>query len=272
MRPVRHRKTLALDFDGVICSSSAEVLLTALEAYLEFVPQSRFRERFGSLRNHPSLDAAVVNEDPLASAFQPLVPLGNRAEDFGAALCAVEREVEIADQAAYDSFFQSLDSEWLNAYHNRFYTCRNRSRERDIDLWLRLHSAYAPFVDVLRRKRTEKNLAIATAKDGRSVRLLLKHFRIDDLFPDELILDKDTAVKKSTHLKVIAERCATPLSDTTFVDDKVNHLETVAALGVRLVLAGWGYNTQREHRRASELGYPVATLDSAESVLFGDHS
>ena len=54
----------------------------------------------------------------------------------------------------------------------------------------------------------------------------------------------------------------------TFVDDKVNHLVTVAALGVRLVLAGWGFNTPREHARARELGYPVATLNDAKTILF----
>ena len=54
----------------------------------------------------------------------------------------------------------------------------------------------------------------------------------------------------------------------TFVDDKVNHLTTVSQLGVRGVLAGWGFNGTREHMLARELGFEVAALDDAEAILF----
>ena len=54
----------------------------------------------------------------------------------------------------------------------------------------------------------------------------------------------------------------------TFVDDKVNHLVRVAELGVRPVLAGWGFNTDREHELAHMLGFEVADLESADEVLF----
>jgi hypothetical protein len=54
----------------------------------------------------------------------------------------------------------------------------------------------------------------------------------------------------------------------TFVDDKVNHLLRVAELGVRPVLAGWGFNTPREHGLARERGFEVADLSTADEVLF----
>ena len=57
--------------------------------------------------------------------------------------------------------------------------------------------------------------------------------------------------------------------EITFVDDKVNHLVTVAELGVRPVLAGWGFNTPREHELARHLGFPVANFVDAEAVLYG---
>ena len=40
------------------------------------------------------------------------------------------------------------------------------------------------------------------------------------------------------------------------MDDKVNHLEAVAPLGVRCALAAWGYNGAREQDRAREAGLP----------------
>jgi hypothetical protein len=55
----------------------------------------------------------------------------------------------------------------------------------------------------------------------------------------------------------------------TFVDDKVNHLDDVAPLGVRCVLAAWGYNGDRERREAERAGYRVCGLDQVEAALFG---
>jgi hypothetical protein len=49
----------------------------------------------------------------------------------------------------------------------------------------------------------------------------------------------------------------------------VNHLESVAPLGVRCALAAWGYNGPREHARAHELGFLVCGLADVEARLFG---
>jgi len=56
--------------------------------------------------------------------------------------------------------------------------------------------------------------------------------------------------------------------ELTFVDDKVNHLDSVASLGVRCALAAWGYNGRREHELAAEHGYLVCDLDNVEEKLF----
>ena len=102
-----------------------------------------------------------------------------------------------------------------------------------------------------------------------SLEVLLDHLGVADLFPARLRLDKETGVHKTDHLAALAKRLEIRLDEITFVDDKVNHLERVAALGVRPVLAGWGHNTPREHARAADLGFAVARLDTADAVLFG---
>ncbi|RLE21101.1 MAG: hypothetical protein DRJ65_16785, partial [Acidobacteria bacterium] len=136
--------------------------------------------------------------------------------------------------------------------------------------WLSLHTTYPAFIEVLERHQHSTTLAVATAKDADSVRLLLTHFGIDRLFRDELILDKETGIVKTAHLKNLADRVGCELDRITFVDDKHNHLQATASLGVRGVLAGWGHNTTREHEAAREAGFAVATLETAEAVLFGD--
>ena len=60
------------------------------------------------------------------------------------------------------------------------------------------------------------------------------------------------------------------MSEVTFIDDKVNHLVDVAEIGTRCLLAGWGYNGEREFAVARAAGFPVLTLEALDQTLFGD--
>ncbi len=264
---VRAQPVLALDFDGVICASGKEVFLTGLETYALLEPSARIAAGIVRITDLVRRSPAALADDPLFQAFQPMVPLGNRAEDFGVGLAALDRGLELEDQGAYDVFYRGFDPDWLRRYHQAFYETRHRLRKQDLDLWLSLHEPYEWFCDLLRHRRHDATLAIATAKDARSVGLLLERFGIADLFAQNLVLDKETGVHKTEHLRLLAERLDAPLGAITFVDDKVNHLEKVAPLGVRPVLAGWGYNTAREHARAETMSFEVAMQETAEEIL-----
>jgi phosphoglycolate phosphatase-like HAD superfamily hydrolase len=246
-------KVLVLDFDGVISDSAREAFLVARSAWEELEP-----------------DRPVTSGDALFQAFLEMMPLGNRAEDYGTAMAALAFGVSFSDQEAYDAFRADRDPTWLKAYHRRFYEVRARLREADPVAWRGLMSPYTPFVEVLRRRAGDVSYAIATSKDRASVDLLLRDYGIDDLFSPDAILDKETGEKKSAHLGLLRERRGLPYADFTFVDDKVNHLDTVARLGVRCALAGWGYNGDRERTLAMERGYLVCGLDDVEARLFGD--
>ncbi len=266
---MRDEPVLVLDFDGVICASQREVFCTGMEAFARLEPSTGIAQRASSVVDLVRRSPAALDDDPDFRAFQPLVPLGNRAEDFGVGFAAIDRAVDLRDQAAYDAFYETFDPQWLERYHRTFYETRYQLRDRDFDYWLSLHEPYQWLVDLLRHRHGAMTLAIATAKDARSVRLLLERFGIADLFVDDLVLDKETGVHKTEHLRTLAQRLELPFAAITFVDDKVNHLENVAPLGVRPVLAGWGYNTPREHARAVKLGFEVATRETAERILFG---
>jgi len=128
---------------------------------------------------------------------------------------------------------------------------------------------YTPFLEILQRRAGDALLAIATAKDAETVAALMRDYGIDALFSAERVLDKDTGVHKDAHLQRLHETLGVAYDEITFVDDKVNHLDRVAALGVRCALAAWGYNGAREIELANRRGYPVCTLENAEQQLFG---
>jgi phosphoglycolate phosphatase-like HAD superfamily hydrolase len=255
-------RALVLDFDGVISDSAREAFVVALRTHCELHP---FSALVPALER---LDPAHPEVDPLYPAFIEVMPLGNRAEDYAVALRALERGVPLEDQPGYDAFKAEVDAGELRTFHKRFYQLRGAWSRSDPAGWLRLMAPYPEFLDVLRRRAGDVELAVATAKDRRSVRELLRHYGVDALFPEGRVLDKEAGQSKDIHLSHLRELLELPYEAMTFVDDKVTHLEVVGRLGVRCALAAWGYNGPREHQRAHEKGMLVCTLENAETTLF----
>jgi phosphoglycolate phosphatase-like HAD superfamily hydrolase len=260
---------LALDFDGVISDSAPEAFAVALRSDAEMRPDSGLRERAAQLSGNAVPPPGSIAGDGLFAGFVDLMPLGNRAEDYAVALAALEQGRDLPDQAAYDAFRAGQDPEWLRAYHKRFYRVRASLMEADPEAWQRLMQPYQDFLGILRRRAGQVILAIATAKDRHSVAALLRSYGIDDLFPEGRVLDKETGVTKASHLEHLHRICGVEYPEMAFIDDKVNHLDAVAPLGVNCCLAAWGYNGPREAVLARSRGYGVCTLEDVEAQLFG---
>ncbi len=246
-------KALVLDFDGVISDSAREAFVVA-------------RRTWDALR--PGSGLAGRDPDALYVRFLELMPLGNRAEDYATALAAIEADLALPDQEAYDDFRAGQDAAWLRLFHRRFYAVRDDFARQDPEGWRRLLAPYPRFLDLLRRRAGQVPYAIATAKDRRSVAVLLREYGVEDLFDEHRVLDKETGVTKVAHLEHLRDELGVDFPELTFVDDKVNHLDAVAALGVRCALAAWGYNGPREHVLARRHGHLICTLDDAEAQLF----
>jgi phosphoglycolate phosphatase-like HAD superfamily hydrolase len=262
-------RVLALDFDGVISESAPESFWVALKTLSLLRPGEgwdRQLERFGDLDAPESRDSLTC--DPLYRDFLRLMPLGNRAEDFGIALLALYEGVRIRDQREWDAYYKIRDPEIADEFHERFYSERRAMRERSPESWGKLMRPYPGLIEVLRRRAPTLIPVIATAKDRESVRFLLRQYGIDGLFPEDRVFDKELGRDKRAHLLAVQERFGPHRCEITFVDDKVNHLESAVSLGVRGVLAAWGYNGIRERELAAVRGYRVCNLDEFEEVLF----
>jgi len=263
-------RLLALDFDGVISDSAPEAFVVALRTYCEMRPASDLGDRDALLRGPAAPAPEAIAGDALFAAFLEMMPLGNRAEDYAVGLDALDSGVQLPDQTAYDRFKTDLDPEWLRGFHKRFYRVRGAMSDADPAAWHRLMGPYPGVTEFLRRRAGDALLAIATSKDRRSVGRLLEAYGIADLFPEGRVLDKETGVSKRAHFEHLHGVSGSSYTEMTFVDDKVNHLDTVAPLGVRCGLAAWGYNGEREVALARARGYLVLGLEDAEAQLFGD--
>ncbi len=258
---------LALDFDGVISDSAVESFLVALRTFTHIYPDSRFSKDLDTLAG---VDGGGIRSLSLYRDFLQLMPLGNRAEDFAVALKALEDGSPVDEQVAFDRVRDRMGSQSLADFHHSFYRERERLREENIEAWLSLLTPYEEFIALLKRRAGEQILALATAKDRATVDVLLCAYGIEQLFARDCIVDKEQGRSKRAHLRTLSERLGIPFRQITFVDDKLNHLEDVSGLGARCVLAGWGYNGERERRGALERGFVVSDLVSAEADLFGN--
>jgi phosphoglycolate phosphatase-like HAD superfamily hydrolase len=258
-------KVLALDFDGVISDSAPESFVVALRTFVGLHPESKLVSEFHSIAD---ADGETIRGLSLYRNFLELMPLGNRAEDFGVALGLLEKGQGADHQGDFDNFRELQGAEALGDFHRAFYRERECLRAENPDGWLALLGPYEEFVALLQRRVGDRLLALATAKDRYSVDILLAAYGISELFSPDRILDKTEGRSKRAHLRILSERLDVALDQITFVDDKLNHLEDVSGLGVRCVLAGWGYNGDRERRRALAQGFLVSDLAGAEEHLF----
>jgi len=252
---VSQPEVVALDFDGVLVDSGQEVLLTALASWEHLYPKSRISQSFES-------DGEKIG------VFQDLMPLGNRAEDFGVALAAIERGTIPQNQIEYDDFRQQLGQSFLTNFHTCFYKARVMRQQEDPEAWLALHRPYWPMLKILSQRSPNCTLVLATSKDERSARLLLDAWGIGSLFPSGHIYDKERGRRKSIHLTAILRDFGVDAGAVRFIDDKVKHLSAAAEIKIRGILAGWGHNTPREHALAKEMGFPVADFGNVEELLF----
>ena len=262
-------RVLALDFDGVIADSAPEAYVVSLRTFAALRPRSPLAAHASKLDGSTAPTDAAVRASPLYAPFVEAMPLGNRAEDYAVILRALEAGTPPPDQASYDVLRGAESPAWLDHFHTRFYAERDSLAASDPEGWSALMPAYPGVLHVLRRRAADAALAIATAKDARSVAALLARYGVAELFRAGLVLDKETGPSKTAHLEALHARTGVPFAEITFVDDKVNHLDRVAPLGVRCVLAAWGYNGPRERELARERGHLVCRLEDVEQKLYG---
>ena len=260
-------RVLAFDFDGVIADTACETFVIAARTYLDLRPRSSLAPELSAAAAARACGALGANR--VFAAFVRLMPLGNRAEDFAVALGIVEEGAEVRTQEAYDAAYAATAPAWRAAFHERFYEVRAALIREDEAAWRALQRPFGEVVGMIRRRSGDAAMALVTARDRTSVRLLLEEYGIAEVFPDSRLLDKDTGVEKTAHLRVLRSRVRCAYAGITFVDDKVNHLERVAPLGVRCALAGWGFNGEAERRTARERGFAVLELATVDEQLFG---
>ncbi|MDA1196501.1 MAG: hypothetical protein O2779_00890 [Nanoarchaeota archaeon] len=234
---------LALDFDGVICNSLHDGLVTAKNTYLRFYPKS-----------------SLANRD-ISDEFVKLRCFVENARDFFVVLRSLEEGIAINTQKEFEEYQKGFGKPLLQSYYEYFYDDRDLLQQ-DIKAWCAMSPPYEHFLSVLKEMDLSK-VFIVTSKDFKSVRILLDHYGV--ALPSHHIFDNRirSKLKKLGMLGV-------PLEEVAFVEDLfANILPIKKGSPVKCFLATWGFNNSEQQKVASEEGITLLTQENFSEEIRG---
>ncbi|MFH0779329.1 MAG: class I SAM-dependent methyltransferase [Parcubacteria group bacterium] len=248
------KKIIGLDFDGVICDSTAECLITGYNAWLDWQ----------NIKHFITQTAEVPNE--LADYFRLWRGCVRTADQYLTIFKSYAERKLLLDEADFESLIQQNEPD-RSLYGQRFFEARERLRNQNLDYWLRLNYSYPCLAGDLKKVMESADVYIVSSgKDAKSVLVFLEHLGID--FPESKVYDKSIANDKLTALNKIAELNNERLENIVFLDDNISHIMNIKLAGVKVFMAGWGYHTDEHIQKAIINNIDVLNLENwLERVL-----
>lgn len=212
---------LALDFDGVICNSIDECLITSYNAFYE--------SEINNVSDIP---------DDIKSFFYTYRHYVRPAREYYLIHKAFQKKLTNFDLKIFNQLQNKYRHE-SRLFEPRFYKMRSFLKQ-DKEHWISLHRIY----DHVREFfwSYENEFFIVTTKDKDSVEILSEHFgfrkKIKDIFSKEISIDKRRLFKKlfSKYDQYLVK------NKLAFVDDNEFHLAQVQDFPLELYFAAWGYS------------------------------
>ncbi|MDY7014298.1 MAG: HAD hydrolase-like protein [Cyanobacteriota bacterium] len=232
---------LALDFDGVLCDGLREYFQSSWRAYCQIwqsqtpTPSETLEASFSKLRH-------VIETGWEMPVLLRALILGISEENILQNWSSISQQIVTSEQLESKNLAQTLD------------TLRDEWIQRDLEGWLKLHRFYPGVADKVRQilASRETEIFIITTKEGRFARQLLQQQGIE--FPPDAIIGKESKRPKYETLRQIMEE--TGKERVWFVEDRLKTLRSLQQQAdlqtVRLYLADWGYNTEKERKSVQE--------------------
>jgi len=220
------KPVITLDFDGVICDSLEECLVTAYNAYHRLEGSDRWADSTADIRPE------------VADSFRRLRHYARNAPEFWVIMHWCITDGGALSQARYDALTSRYAAK-LPLFEPVFFESRHVLSSTDLDRWLDLHRMYPEFCDGWNAVKGQFPVHIVTTKDLVSVQYFNRHWQLR--IPDEHLWTKERALAKGEIVQRIAVESGQPIQNVLFVDDHPHHVREVAVTGARCFWASWGF-------------------------------
>lgn len=216
---------LVLDFDGVICDSIDECLITTYNSYQIIAGTSHH------VKSISDIDQTIVKR--FRKLRYHVGPVGEYWIIFKWILNS-EEDLNL------DSFqnLKTLSIDEMRIFEKIFFLEREKI-QNDLSYWVGLHSMYPEFSKYWESLKEKFTVYIVTTKDLRSVEVLLDHYKID--IKQNMLWTKEKNISKKKAIEEIIELEHCLPSNVHFLDDNIVYLQQASVLGIKCYLAQWGY-------------------------------
>jgi phosphoglycolate phosphatase-like HAD superfamily hydrolase len=239
-----------LDFDGVICDSLLETLVSSWRGYYLLRGEKE-----------PPLMPVSLRQD-----FAMLRPYVRAGEDFILIHELISANFPIRSQQDFDDQLAERGQRRIALFRESFYTARQELLMHEREYWLSLNRLYPHVVPCLSSWGSSSSFYILSTKRAEFIVEILtsKGIHMDP----ERVLSCAAREKKTTILRTLADR---RFKKALFIDDQIDHLAPDSVRDPRIVgfLASWGYVQKQwlEDPRGVELLYPNQFADRVRSWL-----
>ena len=243
-------RIIVFDFDGVVCDSTNECMVTSWNAWQRYKSKSAFRSSICDFNKEEILK------------FSKIRPRVRGAGEYYVVCRSFEENIVIQNQKIYDDLVKRW-SKNFDPFKKIFFEMRNYLRKININKWIELHIIYRNVLEVMKKINKQNKLYIATLKDRESVNLILNK---NDLYlSNQCLIDQSQITTKLEGLENISRLTNYKKSDIVFIDDNVNHLLDPQSEGFKVFLPGWG-NLYQEYLDIAKQN-KIKILDNCAELL-----
>lgn len=222
------KKFYVFDFDGVVCDSTNECLITSYNAYNKYSNKTK-----NKLRN----ELKEFDEDEIR-IFRKLRPMARGAFDYYIIYELLKKmKYNKIDDKIIIKYKKKLNKHKSN-FVKIFYQERNRLKKKSLNKWIKFHYIYNDVIKVLKKLRKENKLLIATLKDAKSVKNILSKYNIE--IGKNIILSEKEIGSKLEALNKFQTKLNLKKKDLVFFDDNVYHLIDPKKNNFNVYLTAWG--------------------------------
>jgi len=218
------KKIIVFDFDGVVCDSTDECMVTSWNAWEKWNKREGFRN-----------SVLGFNKEYILS-FREIRPRVRGAGEYYILCRSLSEGIEINNQDKYDK----LEKDWkdyIEPFKEAFFDSRERLRKINLEAWIDLHPVFYDVIETMKVLNRQNRLYIATLKDSKSVKLILKKQGL--VIEDQKLLDQSQIKTKLQALNIFRGNIGCSKNDIVFIDDNVTHLLEPKKSGYNVYLTKW---------------------------------
>lgn len=241
-------KIVCFDFDGVICDSTEECLITGYNAWADYQGDGRFITKTEQI------------QDDFAEYFRVWRGLVRTADQYFVIFDSHANSHMLTSEVDFEKRCTENNQARMK-YKELFFKARAKLKDQDEDRWFRLNQVYDGMKEGLNHIMALTDVFIVSGgKEKQSIEIFFKYLGIN--FPQEKIYDHSVASDKVVAVRKIAQLTGSALKDIIFLDDNINHLRHLQEVGCTPIMAGWGYHTHEHITIATDHNIPILALQN----------